>query len=69
MKLTIEQTEYVLRLDTGELTVLRVIEPSAPSGLWPGNEVQIREWEISRKSGGALTPCTDEEIIQLEAAM
>lgn len=65
--LQVTQTRKHYKLQsTGDRIVVRTIEPSLPSGGWPGNKATIRAWEICPFGQISYRRCTREEVIKFE---
>lgn len=69
MTLTEEQRTVHFHDEDNRPITLRVIQPSVPSGAWVGNEVTIREWQISRVDEVHFTAMFDHEVRAAEASL
>lgn len=69
MNLILTQEHRHYDAEDGSHVSLRIIQPSAPAGVWPGNERTIREWQICPRSQAHYRRCTEDEVRELEAAI
>ncbi len=53
----------------GRSFMARVIEPSPPRGVWPGNPRQIRVWAIVNKRTCTYDPVDDATAARMEAEL
>lgn len=60
LKLT--QRELHFTIDDETHVKLRVIEPSEEYGAWPGNNCQVREWQIVHSPKAIYVRCTDDQV-------
>jgi hypothetical protein len=69
MKLELLQEERHYEAKDGSRYTLRVLQPSEPYGVWPGNDRVIRKWTACLNGSTSYEPASKKMIIVLERGL
>lgn len=62
LKLSKETRHYKIDSPTEVALLLRIFQPSEPHGVWPGNSIIVRSWEICESGQTAYRKCNETEM-------